>query len=52
MSCLNFKPCLADPDAWMRPAIKSDRNEHYEHVLLNKDDALVVSENADSILRD
>ena len=24
MSHLNFKPCLADPDTWMRPAIKSD----------------------------
>ena len=36
----------------MRPAIKSDGNEYYEYVLLYKDDALVVSENAESILRD
>ena len=36
----------------MWPAIKSDGNEHYEHVLLHADDALVVSENAESILRD
>ena len=52
MSHLNFKPCLADPDVWMRPAIKSDGNEYYEYVLLYTDDALVVSENAESILRD
>ena len=36
----------------MRPAIKSDGNEEYEYVLLYTDDALVVSENAESILRD
>ena len=51
MSHLNFKPCLADPDVWMRPAIKSDGNECYEYVLLYTDDALVISENAESILR-
>ena len=51
MTHLNFKPCLADPDVWMRPAIKSDGNEYYEYVLLYTDDALVVSENAESILR-
>ena len=47
---LNFKSCLADPDVWMRPAIKSDGNTYYEYILLYMDDALVVSENAESIL--
>ena len=50
MEFLNFKSCLADPDVWMRPAIKSDGNTYYEYVLLYMDDALVVSENAESIL--
>ena len=36
----------------MRPAIKSDRNEHYEHFLICTDNALVALENAESILRD
>ena len=35
----------------MRPAIKSDGNTYYEYILLYVDDALVVSENAESILR-
>ena len=48
---LNFKSCLADPNMWMRPAIKSDGNTSYEYILLYVDDALVVSENAESILR-
>ena len=51
MEFLNFKSCLADPDVWMRPAIKSDGNTYYEYILLYVDNALVVSENAESILR-
>ena len=34
--------CPADPDVWLRPAIKSDGLEYYEYVLLYIDDALVV----------
>ena len=51
MEFLNFKSCLADPDVWMRPAIKSDGNTYYEYILLYVDDTPVVSENAESILR-
>ena len=51
MEFLNFKSCLADPDMWMRPAIKSNGNTYYEYILLYVDDALVVSENAESILQ-
>ena len=50
MEFLNFKSCLADPNVWMRPAIKSDGNTYYEYILLYVDDALVVSENAEGIL--
>ena len=50
MEVLNFKSCLADPDVRMRPAIKSDDNTYYEYILLYVYDALVVSENAESIL--
>ena len=47
---LNFKSCLADPNVWMRPAIKSNGNTYYEYILLYVDDTLVVSENTKSIL--
>ena len=50
MEFLNFKSCLADPDVWIRPVIKSNGNTYYEYILLYVDDALVVSENAESIL--
>ena len=52
MSHFHFKPCLADLDVWIRPAIKSDGMEYYEYVLLHDDNALVVSENAERVLTD
>ena len=51
MEFLNFKSYLADPNMWMRPAIKSDGNTYYEYILLYVGDTLVVSENAESILQ-
>ena len=46
MEHLDFTACLADPDVWMRPAIKSNGQEYYEYVLLYTDDDLVVSNKA------
>ena len=51
MEHLGFQACLADPDVWMRPAVKSNGIEYYEYVLLYTDDALVISENAEAIIR-
>ena len=52
MHYLKFSSCPADPDVWMRPAEKSDGTTYYEYVLLYVDDALVISENAEEILRE
>ena len=49
---LGFTSCPADPDVWMRAAIKSDGGEYYEYVLLYCDDTLVISERGETILRD
>jgi hypothetical protein len=46
-----FKSCPADPDVWMRHAIKSDGTEGYEYVLLYTDNALSIGVEAESILR-
>jgi hypothetical protein len=51
MHHLQFESCPADPDVWMRPAKKSDGSEYYEYILLYTDDALVISDNAENILR-
>ena len=51
MHYLKFSSCPADPDIWMRPAEKSDGTLYYEYVLLYMDNALVISENVEEILR-
>ena len=51
MIFLDCKPCLVNLDAWMRPSVKADSAEQYEYALLYADDALVVSENAEKVLR-
>ena len=54
LSCmrhLDFVSCPADPDVWMRPAKHSDGSEYYEYILLYTDDALVISERAETVLR-
>ena len=42
---------LSPGDVWTRPAVKSNRSTYYDYVLLYTDDALVISENAEQILR-
>ena len=51
MHHLDFRSCPADPDVWMRPANKGDGSPCYDYVLLYIDDALVISDNAESILQ-
>ena len=51
MTHLGFKSCKADPDVWMRSAMKDDGTEYWEYVLLYCDDALVISHRAEDVLR-
>ena len=51
MHFISFTSCPVDPDIWMRPDIKSDGSKCYDYVLLYEDDALVVSENVEPIVR-
>jgi hypothetical protein len=51
MRHLDFISCPADPDVWMRTALRSDGSEYYEYILPYTDDALVVSERAEHVLR-
>ena len=44
MEDLNYLPCRSDPDVWMRKAIKSNRTDYYEYMLLYFDDCLAISE--------
>ena len=52
MEHLNFTPCKADPDVWMRQAIKdTDGTNYYEYVLLYVDDTICISMNSQSVLK-
>ena len=52
MRHLDFTSCLVDPDVWMRPAKKTDGTSYYKYILLYTDDALVVSQHTETILRE
>ena len=41
---IGFKPSLADPDVWMRPAIKSNGFRYWELILCYVDDLLCIHE--------
>jgi Reverse transcriptase (RNA-dependent DNA polymerase) len=47
---LGFGPCLADPDVWLRRAIKPGGNEYYEYLLVYVDDILVVSHDPKAVM--
>jgi hypothetical protein len=47
---LGYVPTKADPDVWLRPAVKVNGFEYYEMVLCYVDDILPISENPKSTL--
>ena len=51
MEHLGFESSKADPDVWYRESKRADGTPYYEYVLLYTDDCLVVSDNAEAILR-
>ena len=51
MRHLDYTSCPADPDLWMRPATKHDGSQYYSYILLYTDDALVIDESPEDILR-
>jgi Reverse transcriptase (RNA-dependent DNA polymerase) len=48
---LGFKACKADPDVWMRTAVKENGFEYYEYILTYVDDCLVVLGNPKYIIK-
>jgi hypothetical protein len=49
MRHMGFKPCLADPDVWMKACEKEDGTEYWAYVLLYVDDVMVIHHDALSI---
>lgn len=51
MRHLNFISCLADPDIWIRKNTKESGEAYWEYVLLYTDDCIVVSHQAEKVIR-
>jgi hypothetical protein len=51
MGRLGFTSSRADPDVWFRLSTRSTGEEYYEYVLLYVDNVLVISENAEAVMR-
>jgi hypothetical protein len=49
---MGFKSCPADPDVWMRVAIKSDGESYYEYVMTYVDDLIAVGCNPRGIMNE
>ena len=47
---LGFKSCLADPDVWLRPNVKSTGEHYYDYIFVYVDDLLVLSAFAQKIM--
>ena len=43
LDSMSFKSSVADPDVWLRPAVKPDKEEYYEYILVYVDDIISVS---------
>ena len=48
---INFKLYFADPDVWLRPAVRPDGTKYYEYILIYVDDIMEISVNATKILK-
>ena len=52
MSNLGYKSCLADPDVWLRPAVrKTNGVRYYEYVLIYVDDILCMSHDPKALMQ-
>ena len=51
MARLGFTSSCADPDVWFQLSKRSTGEEYYEYVLLYVDDVLVISEQAEAVLK-
>ena len=52
MTHLGYKPCLADPDLWMKPMVRPDDGlQYYAYVLCYVDDVLAIGHDVENVLK-
>ena len=52
MRHLHYESCLADPDVWMRKGTKDNGEKYWEYMLLYVDDALSITSNGETAIRE
>jgi len=50
MTSMGYKPCLADPDLWLKAEVRSDGVAYYSYILNYVDDILVIHEKPRPVL--
>ena len=48
---IGLRSSVANPDVWLRPALKLDGKEYYEYVLIYVDDIMAISHDTDRIIK-
>jgi hypothetical protein len=51
LDAMGYKPSYADPDVWLRPAVKPDTFKYYEYILCYVDDVLSISADPKKTMR-
>jgi hypothetical protein len=51
LSDLQFNSSLADPDVWLRPAMKKNGEQYYKYIFVYVDDLLIISEKINEIIK-
>jgi hypothetical protein len=51
LDAMGYKPSYADPDVWLRPAVKPDGFKYYEYILCYFDDILSISADPKKTMR-
>ena len=46
MNQIGHRPCLADPDVWMKPETREDGFKHYAYILMHVDDVIAIHHDA------
>jgi len=49
---MRFQPCEADPDIWMRAAVKANGSCYYKYALCYINDVMIISADPDSIFKE
>jgi hypothetical protein len=51
LDAMGYKPSYADPDVWLRPAVKPNGFKYYEYILCYVNDVLCMSANPEKSMR-